>query len=113
MCERQCLHNLSGSSVAHALLTCAFVGPHLQADHILSRLQLVLAELSLVLLGFPARHRYCVTETESHVGRQKDNCAGVSLKEPVGVSVVRALILGDSQASQSRQGPLHGCQVFT
>lgn len=44
---------------------------------------------------------------------QKENSAGVSLEEPVRISEVGAVILGDSQASQSWQGPLHRRQVFT
>lgn len=36
-----------------------------------------------------------------------------SLEEPVGVSFVCAFLLGDGQAAQSWQGPLHGRQVFT
>ena len=48
------LHDLPGSSVAHALLTCSLIGSHLKANNIFSRLYLLVAEVSLVLLSFPA-----------------------------------------------------------
>lgn len=48
------LQDLSGSSVAHALLACSFIGAHLQTDHILAGLQLLGTKIPLVFLCFSA-----------------------------------------------------------
>lgn len=99
------LHDLSGSSVAHALLAGPLVGAHLQPDHVLAGLQLLVTELPLVLLRFPAntaeerpavwwwwwggRGRRSWTRSLPH-----------SLEEPAGVPLICAFVLGDSQAPQ-------------
>lgn len=54
--DRQKSHDLPRSSVAsHPRLRCSSVGAHLQADDTLTFLQLLLWEISLVLLCFPKK----------------------------------------------------------
>ena len=56
--------DLSRAPVAHALLRGPLVGSHLQADHVLARFHLVVAEVSPVFLGFPAKgHWKCSQRT--------------------------------------------------
>lgn len=58
VCKQMVLEDLPGSSVAHTLLRGAFVGAHLEADYVFTRLHLLIAEVSLVLLGFPVNDQW-------------------------------------------------------
>ena len=114
--------DLSGSPVAHALLRGSLVGAHLKANHVLARLELVIAEIPLVFLGFPAMgHGKCSQHIIiSYDYKTKKNLIycniivissmnsffrlcffGRSLEEPAGVSLVGSLVLSDGHAAQS------------
>lgn len=72
ICGSRVLQNLSGSSVTHSLLTGSLIGSHLQADHVFPRLDLLVAEIPLVLLCFPAaehgKHHINVVKQPSSLG---------------------------------------------
>lgn len=117
-------HDLPGPSVSsHARLGGSFVGAHLQADDILSLLHLVIREVSAVLLSFPAEfsgtvtilmHQYKRMWLWEALAKTPSRFFSTTnlLEEPVGVPLKHPILLGDCDATNGHQCPLHRSKIL-